>query len=243
MIRIAVVDDENTICSILEDYIENICDCMQIEAEIDVFTTGEGFIRYLAQDNVYHLVFLDIELSCCTGIDVSRHIRDELRDNSTQIVFISGKNGYDRQLFEFCPLHFIPKPFSKEKIIEVISKYIRIYGNKNEIFQYKFNHINYWVKFSDIIYFESADRKILLNTTSGKQEFYGSLYKIQEQLKNKVFIMPHKSYLVNYQFIRLFRPDCIIMSNGSEIPISKSNRKEIAKLQLLMENGGKHFEY
>ena len=40
MIRIAVVDDENTICSILEDYIENICDCMQIETEIDVFTTG-----------------------------------------------------------------------------------------------------------------------------------------------------------------------------------------------------------
>lgn len=59
-----------------------------------------------------------------------------------------------------------------------------------------------------------------------------------EQLSPQGFISPHKSYLVNYRFIKAFQSDSIIMVNGDEIPIAKGKRDEISRLQLHFENGG-----
>ena len=104
MLKIAIVDDVNEVCSQAERYIEKACGDFQLEFEIDIYNSGEGIIRQLSDGVLYHIIFLDIELSCCNGIDVSRFIREDISDNSVQIVYISGKNGYDRQMFEFRPL-------------------------------------------------------------------------------------------------------------------------------------------
>lgn len=242
MLRIAVCDDENVICSILEEYIKQICDSLSIEIEIDVFYTGESFINYLSK-NTYNLIFLDIELNKCSGIDVSRYIRDTLLDDSMQIIFVSGKNGYDRQLFEFRPFSFIEKPFTIERILFIFEKYLYIYGNKSDIFHYKYGHDTFWVKLSKIIYFKSVDRKVIIKTSSDEDEFYGALEKINEQLKGQGFIMPNKSYIVNYRVIKSFQSELIILTNGEEIHIARTKKKEIAKLQLVLENGGFYHEF
>ena len=238
MLKIAIVDDVNEVCSQAERYIEKACGDFQLEFEIDIYNSGEGIIRQLSDGVLYHIIFLDIELSCCNGIDVSRFIREDISDNSVQIVYISGKNGYDRQMFEFRPFHFIPKPIDEEKIAHIISKYMRIYGNKSDIFHYKRGHDTYFARISNILYFESSDRKVVIKTDVGEESFYGSLNKVQEQLKNQGFIMLHKSYLVNYSFIKSFRPDHLLMTNGQQIPIAKSKKREISRLQLILENGG-----
>jgi len=50
--------------------------------------------------------------------------------------------------------------------------------------------------------------------------------------------MPHRSYLVNYRFVKCFQLKKIIMTNGCEIPISDNRREEVLKIQVVMENGG-----
>ena len=176
--KIAICDDENVVCSLLEKYLEQILNGLQIEFEIDVFNTGESFIRHLNSENTYTLIFLDIELNRCSGIDVSKYIRDTLHNDLVQIIFVSGKNGYDRQLFEFHPFYFIEKPFEIEKISFIIEKYLRIYGNHGDIFHYKYGHDTFWIKLSNIVYFKSIDRKVRIKTVSGIEEFYGSIEKI-----------------------------------------------------------------
>ena len=118
-----------------------------------------------------------------------------------------------------------------------MDKYLRIFGNTNNIFHYKVGHDTFWIKLEDIIYFKSIDRKVMIKTLNEEDSFYGALEKVQEQLKNNGFLSPHKSYLINYRFIRSFRSDYIILTNGEEIPVSKSKRKEIAKAQIAIENG------
>lgn len=237
MLRLAVCDDEEYICNKLEKYIYQYCESKIIKAEVDIFYNGESFINFLNNDNDYHIIFLDIELKNCNGIDVSEHIRNNLNNETVQIVYVSGKAGYDRQLFSYRPFHFIDKPFDFPKIANVIDKYLRIYGNTNNIFHYKIGHDTFWIKLEDIIYFKSIDRKVMIKTLDEEDSFYGALEKVQEQLKNNGFLSPHKSYLVNYRFIRSFRSDFIILINNEEIPVSKSKRKEIAKAQIAIENG------
>lgn len=238
MIRIAICDDEEYICSSLERYIKECCSTMQIGCEIDIFNTGEGFIKNLDEDNSYHLIFLDIELKQCSGIDVSEHIRNVLHNESVQIVYVSGKNGYDRQLFTFRPFHFVDKPFDRDKIRTVLEKYLRIYGNRNDIFYYKVGHDKYWAKLAEVVYFKSLDRKVFIKGISEDDEFYGSLEKVWEQIEGQGFLVPHKSYIVNYRYIKSFQSNLILLTNGETIPIAKAKRKEIAKAQIVLENGG-----
>lgn len=242
MLRFAICDDEEGICSRLEEYINTYCNSKMIKSEIDIFNSGESFIRFLKNDNRYHIIFLDIELKNCNGIDVSEHIRNVIGNETVQIVYVSGKAGYDRQLFTYRPFYFVDKPFDYDKISYVINKYLHIYGDGNNIFHYKVGHDTFWIKLDEILYFKSIDRKIMIKTSSEEDNFYGSLEKIEEQLKKNGFLSPHKSYLVNYRFIRSFRSDMIILTNNEEIPVAKSKRKEIAKAQIAIENGENKYD-
>ena len=51
--------------------------------------------------------------------------------------------------------------------------------------------------------------------------------------------MPHKSFLVNYRFLKMFGKDDLLLVNGAHIPVAKGKRKEIAKVLIRMENGGR----
>ena len=237
MIRIAIVDDENSICSNIERIISEYCNTMSLKADVDIFNSGESILKHLHNNSQYHLIFLDIELVQCNGIDVAHEIRDVIQDETTQIVFVSGKDGYDRQLFAFRPFSFIAKPFTTAQIDTVIEKYLRIYGKQNELFHYKYGHDTFWVKRSEVLYFKSDDRKVIIQKQNGQESFYGALEKINAELKGQGFFSPHKSYLVNYRFIKAFRIDCIIMTNGDEIPVAKGKRNEVAKIQIAFEKG------
>lgn len=238
MIRIAICDDEDAVCSALESFINKACAEIHIESEIDIFSSGVILKSHLRNESMYNIFFLDIELQDDTGIDVSDCIRNEIRDESAQIVYVSGKTEYDRQLFAFRPFSFIEKPFDAGVIRTTLEKYMRIYGDKNDLFHYKYGHDTYWVNLRTVLYFKSSRKLINIITLSNKDEFYGTISSITEHLRSHGFISPHKSYLVNYRFIKVFQADSIIMVNGDKIPIAKGKRDEISKLQLHFENGG-----
>lgn len=239
MFKIAVIDDEEAVAAQTERYLISAREELKLEAEVDVINSGEEVIDLLKGGKCYHLMFVDIEMGTCSGIEISRFIRDTLQDEVTQIVYVTGKNEYDRQLFEFRPFGFIEKPASVPKIREILSKYVRIYGDTQDVFEYKSGHSTYFVKLSDILYFESIDRKVKIRMLKEENIFYGSLRELFEQLENKGFIMPHKSYIVNYCFVKAFRPDCLYLVNDERIPVAKGKRKEVALMQMKMENGGR----
>lgn len=237
MLRIAVVDDEYAVAVQTERCWLEACKTLELETETELLCSGEEMIHALKKENQYKILFLDIEMGECSGIDVSRFLRDTLQDEATQIVFVTGKEGYDRQLFEFRPFAFLPKPVNTEKIREILSKYLRIFGKKQETFEYKIGHSTNLVKIEDILYFESFDRKVQITTAKNADEFYGSIQKISKQLSNKGFFMPHKSYLVNYRFVKSIRPDSLLLANDVLIPIAKGKHKDITRLLFEMEYG------
>lgn len=237
MIRIAIVDDENIICSQID---ECIIKALKKRADISTYYSGEGICKALQQGEVFDLIFLDIELGNCSGIDVSVFIRETQDDQSTQIVFVTGKNEYDRLLFEYRPFGFIAKPITYSKIESILLKYQKLYNHK-PIFSYTSNHANCWVRLEKILYFESDDRKvnIYLSDTDNIISFYGKMTEVYEQVKAYSFFFIHKSYIVNEQYITAFQPDFVRMSNGKELTISRSRRKELFNNQIQQEFGGK----
>lgn len=66
--------------------------------------------QFICEGACFDIVFLDIELPKISGIDIGKKIRDEMHDETTKIVYISGKDSYAMGLFDVRPLNFLIKP-------------------------------------------------------------------------------------------------------------------------------------
>lgn len=235
MIKIAVCDDVVEICSELENIILDFQKQTCEELSVDVFYSGEGIINYIKSGNSFDLIFLDIEIGKINGVEVGHFIRDELNDYVTKIVYISSKTSYDRQLFDVQPLHFLPKPLDKRRVINDIKLAIMLLEKENKIFSFKLCNQICRMPVKEIIYFESLGRQIKLISFNETFCFYGTVDSVMEQLSKNRFIMPHRSYIVNYDNIVSIKKDEIIMCNGEVIPISRLKAKEIKDFQIKYE--------
>ena len=240
MFKIAICDDIKSTCDEIKDIILNISKGNLSEnISIDIFYSGEALISDIREEeNLYDLIFLDIELGGkINGVEVGRIIIGEMDDYITQIVYISSKNNYDRQLFDVQPLHFLQKPIDVIKIENDIKLAIKISRKENKFFELKKLRNIIKVPYKDILYFESRGREIILVSCKTQYIFYNNINSLSKILPD-FFIYPHRSYLVNYELITCFKFEELVMSNGDVIPISRNKRKEIRNLQLMFERKG-----
>ena len=114
--RIAICDDEKRICDILAEKVAKICP----EAEIITFTSGE---ELLAADKLPDILLLDIWMPEMSGLDVAKTLRD--RDWRKILIFVTGEESQVFSSFDLHPFHFLVKPFTDEKLSEVLDEQAR----------------------------------------------------------------------------------------------------------------------
>lgn len=235
MFRIAICDDEKAVASQIENILLKYSKRTYLEVDITMFYSGEELYRYIESGHEFDLIYLDIEMKIMSGLEVGKKIRNIMKDHKTEIVYISGKDGYDRKLFDVQPLHFIPKPISPKMVIKDL-KLAMLRGDKlRGIFTYRKTIETYKVQIKDIMYFESLNREIKIVTINNEDTFYGIIQEIFETVAKYQFIRIHRSYVVNYRHVAIFKYDKVIMRNGIQLTISQPRRKEVREIQLCIE--------
>lgn len=227
MLKIAICDDDKVICQQLENIIKQYESSSKIILNVEVFYSGTSLYQTMALGHNFDLIFLDIEMELLSGIDVGAKIRRQLNNQVLQIVYISGQENYALALFSTHPLDFLIKPLKPRQVIESIELTASLLHELRGYFTYKIGGEVRRMPVKDIIYFESANRKINMFTSQGGSAFYGRLDEIYEDLKNYRFLYIHKSYLVNYYFVELFKYDAVVLTDGLDLPISQTRRKMI----------------
>ena len=83
------------------------------------------------------------------------------------------------------------------------------------------------------IYIEAKDNYQYI-ISAGKQEMVRcSIAELEKALEPYRYIRVHRSYLVNYKYIRRINSDHILLDDGRSLPMSRLRKKEIR--QLFME--------
>lgn len=135
---------------------------------------------------------------------------------------------YDRQLFEYQPTNFLAKPIDILKVQRILDYIIENRTLSSDYFKYKVNGKIATEKKSKIMFFQIQYKQINIQKINGEEEnFYGCIEKVSEELKKDEFIRIHKSYLVNYKYIKSFSAKSITLYNGKELPISRKYSKEV----------------
>lgn len=234
MLNIAIIDDDDNICAELENILQDYLKKEYIKYNIDTFYSGKKFIDYLKNENTYDIIFLDIEIGDLTGLDVGKYIRESLKDEMIKIIYISSYTSYAMKLFKIRPTDFLIKPINKDEVINLINILINLLNTQYEYFEFNIDFNNIKVYLKDIIYFNKikASRKIILKTKDKDFIFYGKIKDIYETLKDKRFIKPFNSFIVNYDYVDFIDKDKLILINDEIIPISRDNFKQIKSLQI-----------
>ena len=232
MLRIAICDDDKVIGSEIESLILEYQQMIRSEFEIEVFESGLELYAYLKKGNSVDLIFLDIEMEDMDGIEIGEKIRVEMNDYRTSIIYVSGKDGYDRKLFDFQPLHFLSKPIEKRKIFADLELAIKLFKNNNHIFSFKTGHDMNRIPMNNILYFESKGRKVRIVTLEQEYFFYGTIEHVLHELPQKSFLQIHRSYIINYNHVKVFSYDKVMMQDNKCLSIGQKRRQAVRDMQL-----------
>jgi DNA-binding LytR/AlgR family response regulator len=240
MFRIAVCDDEPTMVADMERMLLRFKEKHKLDLEIIAFLSGEELCRTLESGEVFHLLYLDVCMKLLDGIEVSRKIREEYLDESLKIVYVSSSKSHTLQMFENRPMNFLPKPVAEEAVERTLLKALSLWERNQSDFEFQIGKRQYRVKINEIMYFESDNKKILIHTIVNTLEFYGKLSLVEKQLVGNRFVWIHKSYLVNYMYIREAMYDEIILSTGLRLPITQTFRKGVRDFMVQRRKGELH---
>lgn len=228
MIKIAICDDNISICSKIEAILDDISKKQGIKMQMDVFISAKEYLPVIENKQKYHIIFLDIHFKEANGVKLAEKIREY--DPYAKLIYISYDRSSALQLFDTNPFNFLIKPLTDEKIKSVFKKAMALIVSRQAVHEFQINKMKYRIPLEEILYFENHRRKIKVITFDESYSYYGKMKNLEEELKDKNFHRIHTSYLVNDAHIKVYEYDALELVNGDVLPISQSNRKRIRRI-------------
>lgn len=237
VLKIAICDDNISTVEEIEKLVLNLNPQIKVQfkesIETMVFYSGETLIKDLA-DNHYDLILLDIEMKQLNGVEVGIHLREFLKNMTTQLIFISSYENYHLQLFDTIPSGFIKKPIEladfTTKITTAVARAIEKGKEvENDLLRFQIKGEYFQIQFSKIMYLESNRRKIILHTKNSTFEYYGKLSEEQQKLNSLNFIRIHQSYIINLEYLYRISNSKLTLANNVSLPISDKYSEHLHK--------------
>ena len=230
---IAVVDDEKVIRGHIREMIEN----QKPDCNVACFSSGE---ELLAAAKPFDIIFLDIQMDGMNGIEAAKEVREKNAD--TVLIFITGIKEYVFEALDIYAFHYLIKPVMEQKFTEVFEQALKEAGlrkmrQKKQLFINTRNK-GITIDADNILYIESISRKVEIHTMQEVIEAYGALGELETQLGG-TFYRCHRGYLVNMAHIKEYKSDCITLTGGNTVYLTKKKYGEFVNAYMwYLQNGG-----
>lgn len=228
MIKIAFCDDDHYVLNSLHDlltlyraqYGTDINDYI-FHSPLDLMTEIERGVRF-------DILFLDILMPGENGIRTAEEIR--YYDKDVKIIFLTSSTEFAVQSYTVNAFYYQLKPVCTESFFHLMDNVLSqcrkeqadslILHCKNGIMR---------ILPSELAYCEVIHRTLFLHLASGRvPESSGSLSELEKQLTPYgKFLRPHRSYLINLEYVQSLSYRAITMSDQTEIPIPRGKYNEI----------------
>ncbi len=228
MIKIAVCDDDltelNELKILLEEY------RTEHSQEI-VYTAFHSPLEILAgiEKGIHpDILFLDVIMPGENGIDVAREIRQY--DDSVKIIFLTSSAEFAVESYTVGAYSYQMKPICRQSFVQLMDSVISDCekARQNGLILHCKNGITR-IPLQKLKYCEIIGHTLLFHMENGKViEGSGSMDKLCSKLSQyENFLRPHRSFLINMEYIQTISYKAIIMDNLAEIPIPHGKCSEI----------------
>lgn len=220
MLQIGICDDMSDVRVKLHVLLDRLLDAQNIQCQIFEFSSGEGLLSWYAKHGAeLDLVFLDIEMGGINGMETAKALRE--RDESLQLVFVTGYTDYVFDGYAVGALGYLLKPPKPAQLEDVLTRALAaIQRQEPELFFCRNGDSFYRIRKDAIVYFQSAGRQVTCVTNERDYLFYAKLDEVALQM-GESFVRIHQRYLVRAGAVE--RIDITgVSANGKTLPVSRA---------------------
>ena len=165
------------------------------------------------------LIFLGIEPGGFDGMAAAAAIRQKGAD--IDIVFYTKEKSRVFDAFDVDAIHYlVPGEFSSKRFRNVFEKALaRSRRRDKAVIRLSCAGLHKTVPIARIYYFEVTNRILTVHYEGGVFEFYSTMYKVEEKLKDFDFVRIHRSFLVARGFIADITHSEVTLFNGEKLPV------------------------
>lgn len=234
-----MVDDESNNRQNLRNMLHKFCTEINVMGLAKNIKEAENLINTTSPE----VVFLDIEMPGGNGFDLLAKVKVDFK-----VIFVTAYDEYALKAIKFSALDYLLKPIDRQDLIQAVKRLkeehlgldLRLENLKN----YLNNQDNKialsladeirLISLQDIIRIQ-ADNNYCKFFLKNKEEILTSknLGFYYDLLKSQDFIRIHQSHIINKNMLEKYvkrEGGYVQLTNGDQIPISRSNRDVVLKL-------------
>lgn len=242
MIRIAICDDDSIIRQKLFTIMKSENEKNEYNVKIYQFQNGFDFCSRIEEGEYYDIVIMDIEYGAENGISIACKVREKYE--TAKIIFVTNHDNYIFQAVKISVEDYIVKTRIEE---EFTKAYKKVLGKVDDEQTFEFYMDKKYIKIltKEILYFQSQGRVVFLfRKIPGGIEQYKMVQKLneverklRESGKDNLFIRIHKSYLVNYAYVKICAYGYMELYTGEKLTISERNRNQVRNIVMELRGG------
>jgi len=224
-IKCIITDDEPMARKGLRGYIEKM-DFLTVVGECEDAIQLNTMLKNRQVD----LVFLDIEMPEMTGLELLSNLT-----NPPKVIIVSAYEQYALKGYEFDVVDYLLKPVSFDRFLKSVNRiHDLLQTEQKENNDYIFVKSDKQLKkilFKDIIFIESMENYVVIQTVACKEVVYTTLKQLYESLPKDIFRQVHRSYIVNINQVNAIDGNQLNV-NSYKIPVARNFRDEIYNMIL-----------
>ncbi|MBQ2070479.1 MAG: response regulator transcription factor [Bacilli bacterium] len=223
MIRIAIIEDEESAKARLLSCLDLLSKKEGIELHILHYPSGSAFIEAFSCQ--FDIVFMDIETPGINGMEAARIMRK--KDPEVILIFVTNLAQMALEGYSVDAMDFIIKPVEPAhfllKMERVLARCKQLLGKSITLSMPEGETIV--VAQKDILYAETDGHYVLIHTNKGVLKVYGTLKEIEAKIDDDFgFARCNRSYLVNLQYVERVDKDTVYV-RGELLQISRPSHK------------------
>lgn len=228
MIKVAICDDDISVLTEFRELCYQYRTDRNLNMQCAVFCSSLEFMAELEKGVSYDAIFLDIIMPGQNGINTAKEIRKY--DNNVKLIFLTSSDEFAVESYTVGAYFYQMKPISEHSFYQLMDSIVEQCKKEAEnslILRCKSGITK--LDLDKLEYCEVIGRTLLFYMENGSVlERVGSMDEIWGQLMQyENFLRPHRSYIVNMEYIQTIFCKTIRMQNEAEIPIPHGKYTEI----------------
>lgn len=243
MYRIAFCDDNESVLNELTFLLEKYCHDTQTQIEYAVYTSSFDLTYDLdsRKDKQFDILFLDVLMPLQNGISVAKEIRSHNKD--IKIIFLTTSSEFAVQSYTVNAFYYQMKPISEKTFFILMDSVLKeCEKDKSSSLLLNCKSGITRIKLSELEYCEVTGRTLNFHLYGGTVlQGNGRMDSLWQTLcEQERFIRPHRSFIVNMDFIQNISSGGILLTSLVKIPIPRGKYTEAknAYLNFAFKNYG-----
>lgn len=233
MIKAAFCDDDLLAIDEINALLDQYCVERDLEIAGTVFHSPLELLAEIEKGAHFDILFLDVIMPGQNGINVAKEIRQY--DRTAKIIFLTSSTEFAVESYTVGAFFYYVKPIKAEAFCQLMDSAISECEKEKRgglILRCKSGITR--IALEKLVYCEVMGRTLVFHLQNGTSlESTGSMDELCNELAQYgSFLRPHRSFLINMEYIQSISYKAITLDNQEKIPIPHGKCSEIKKQYL-----------